>query len=206
MRGYGAASKGFTLLELLVVMAMIGILSTVAAWGSRQVIRDWRLKRAGHLLYEDLKAVQAKAEMSGGLTVNRGQLVTQRTFVVFEPTERRYAAFRWRDENVNGVPEAGEAREVWQKNLPQGISFAWQPGVNRRACSNNNSPPGAAVTFSAPDYSPCNDRPCIKFDQNGFSNMGPGAIYLSDGQQSLAITLTRPGHFTMCEWNGDRWL
>jgi DNA repair protein RadC len=39
---------------------------------------------------------------------------------------------------------------------------------------------------------------------NGFSVMGPGAVYLNLGEQSLAVTGTRPGHFTLCEWDGRR--
>jgi len=35
--------------------------------------------------------------------------------------------------------------------------------------------------------------------------MGPGAVYLTLGEQSLAVTGTRPGHFTLCEWDGRRW-
>ena len=70
---------------------------------------------------------------------------------------------------------------------------------------NTNTPPDEAISFASPDYPPCNDRPCIKFDQHGFSAMGPGAIYLSDAEQSLAITGTRPGLFTICQWDGERW-
>ena len=45
----------------------------------------------------------------------------------------------------------------------------------------------------------------VKFDDNGFSVMGPGAVYLSNGKKTHAITVTRPGHITVCAWNGQRW-
>ena len=125
--------------------------------------------------------------------------------MVFDLNQGGYELFHWQDDNANGFADAGEARSLWRNILPQGIAFSWDRSVDRRACSNPDNPPGSAVSFARPSFPPCNGQPCIRFDGNGFSVMGPGAIYLSDGQQSLAITATRPGHFTMCEWSGERW-
>lgn len=197
--------KGFTLLELLVVMALVGILAGAASWSGRRLALDWQLKRAGHQLFEDLKVVQGQAEQSGGMVLAHGGLVMQRFFLVFDPAARRYIAFRWQDLNGNGLAEAGETGQLWNKGLPDGVRFGWSSGIDRRACSNASGAPGSAVSFASPVSAPCNDRPCIKFDQHGFSVMGPGALYLSLQEQSLAITATRPGHFTICEWNGERW-
>lgn len=196
---------GFTLLELLLVVALIGILTSVAAWSGQQMARGWQLKRAGHQLYEDLKAVQGQAEMSGSMTISGGRLVLQRSFLVFEPALQSYAAYRWRDHDGNAIPSDDEASLLWRHGLPAGVSFGWQADIDRRACSNVNNPPGSEISFSSPNYPPCNDHPCIKFDQNGFSVTGPGAVYLREGEQTLALTGTRPGHFTVCGWDGERW-
>lgn len=197
--------KGLTLLELILVIALVGILAGTAIWGSRQLTDRWRLKRAGHQLHDDLKSLQARAEMSGNLTLHNGALVTRRTFLVFDLDSGHYTAYQWLDRNGSGAPDAEEADSLWQTRLPPGISYGAGPGINRRACSNTNAPPGQAVSFSSPAFPPCNDRPCVKFDQHGFSVMGPGAIYLNDGERSLAISVTRPGHFTVCEWHDGRW-
>ncbi len=198
-------AHGFTLIELLLVIAMVGILACTVGWGSRQLVQGWRLKRAGQQLYEGLKLLQARAELAGNLTMSNGALVARRHFLVFERETQSYSAYRWIDHNGNGVAENGESVRLWQTDLPPGATYGWTPGINRRACSNANTPPGEAISFSSPDYPPCNDRPCIKFDKNGFSAMGPGGIYLSEGEQSLAITGTRPGLFTICQWDGERW-
>ena len=198
-------SRGFTLLELLLVMAMVGILTCVAIWGGGLFAQGWQLKRAGHQLLEDLKAVQGRAEMSGSLTMSNGALVMQRTFLVFDADTQSYLAYRWQDHDGDGVAEVGESDQLWQKSLPPEVDFGWAPDIDRRACSNVSGAPTNAISFSSPVYAPCDDRPCIKFDQHGFSVMGPGAVYLREGGQTLAITGTRPGHFTMCEWGGERW-
>ncbi len=198
-------SLGFTLLELLLVIAMVGILTCVATWGGQHLARGWQLKRAGHQLLEDLKAIQGRAEMSGTVTLSNGSLVMQRTFLVFDPAVQGYFAYGWQDLNGDGAAESGESEQLWQKSLPPGVSFGWVAGIDRRACSNVSGAPGSAVSFASPAYAPCDDRPCIKFDQHGFSVMGPGAVYLQGDGQTLAITGTRPGHFTMCEWDGERW-
>lgn len=203
--GPGHGVKGLTLLELMLVLTMIGVLTCLAAWGGSHLSRGWQLRRAGHQLLEDLKAVQARAEMSANMTVSNGTLTMHRAFLVFDPAAQSYAAYTWQDHNGNAVAEPGESTPLWQKGLPPGVSFRWAPGIDRRACSNVNGSPGDAISFSSPNYAPCNDRPCIKFDQHGFSAMGPGAVYLSEGQQTLAISGTRAGHFTMCEWGGERW-
>ncbi len=198
-------ARGFSLLELLLVMSMLGIMAALATWGGQEFARDWQLKRAGHQLLEDLKALQGRAEGGGSLAMNNGVLVLQRTFLVFDLDASVYTAYAWQDGNANGVAEIGEANLLWQNRLPPGVFFGWVPGIDRRACSNSSGAPGSAVSFSSPNYSPCDDKPCIKFDNNGFSMMGPGAVYLTLGEQSLAVTGTRPGHFTLCEWDGRRW-
>lgn len=195
----------FTLLELLLVMVIAGFLFCTAGWGSGKLVRGWHLKRAVQQLYEDLKSIQARAEMSGNLVMSSGVLVSQRHFMVFAPESQSYAAYRWLDRNANGLTEQEESVLLWRTRLPVGVTFGRIPGVDRRACTNTLPAPGAAISFSSPGYPPCNGHPCIKFDRHGFSVMGPGAIYLSNGEQSLALTGTRPGLFTLCRWDGERW-
>jgi prepilin-type N-terminal cleavage/methylation domain-containing protein len=196
---------GFTLLEMLLVLALIGILVCLASWGGQHLLQGWQVYRAGHQLLEDLKEVQGKAEISASLAMSGGFLVQQARFLVFDQQAGRYAALLWQDLDNDGYTRAGEIELLWQKALPPGVVFGWSPGITRRACSNTAGEPGAAITFASPGYQPCNNSPCIKFDHNGFSLLGPGAIYVRAGPRSMAITGTRPGHFTLCAWGGAQW-
>jgi prepilin-type N-terminal cleavage/methylation domain-containing protein len=194
-----------TLLELLMVLVIIGILLTAGSWGCATVLQHWQAWRGAQQVLEDFKEAQARAERNGGYVLNGGMLVMARSFLVFEPERRRYVLFDWQDADGDGRPEENEARRVWTRELPPAVRFGWDAGIDRKACSNQTGTPTAAITFGTAGYSPCNGQPCLKFDQQGFSAMGPGAVYLVDGAQSFALTATRPGHFTLCRWDGKRW-
>jgi len=197
--------QGFTLIELLVVLAVVGILLGLAGWGSRTTLQRWQSWRGAQQLADDLREAQARAERGGGYALSQGALVTARSFLVFEAAERRYALFDWRDSDGDGRPGEGESLRVWTRELPAHVDFGWGAGVARKACGNSAGSPTVAVTFGSASYPPCSGRPCIKFDRQGFSSMGPGAIYLRDGAQSFAVSGTRAGHFTVCQWNGTQW-
>ncbi|PLX80963.1 MAG: hypothetical protein C0614_07030 [Desulfuromonas sp.] len=198
------ASPGFTLIELLTTLALIGVVLCIGDWGASIWLRNGQVDRAAQQIYEDIKQAQAVAEQSGSLTLVNGSLLTQRSFLVFQSDES-YALYHWRDSDNDGEPELSESRQVWSRHLPNDVSFDLASGIDRKACSNQTGTTSSAVTFASPGYPPCQDQPCIKFDHQGFSVIGPGAVYLSDGRRSMALTLTRPGHITLCRWNGAEW-
>lgn len=204
MKG-GRRLRGVTLLELLIVLGIVGILLTAGIWGSVEILQRWQAWRGAQQVLEDFKEAQAHAERGGGYVLAGGALVTARSFLVFEADRHRYALFDWEDADGDGRPGEGESRRTWTRELPPAVRFGWAAGIDRKACSSQPGAPTAAITFGTAAYAPCNGQPCVKFDQQGFSSMGPGAVYLVDGAQTFALTATRPGHFTVCRWDGREW-
>lgn len=200
-----AGSRGVTLLELLVAVAILGTLLALGGWGSAAVLQRWQGWRGIQQVLDDCREAQARAERGSGTALQGGALVTARSFLVFDPPAGRFALYDWEDADGDGRPEAGESRRVWSRELPPGVRFGWAAGIDRKACGNAPGVPAAAVTFGSAGYPPCDGRPCLRFDHQGFSAMGPGAVYLVDGAQSYALTATRPGHFTSCRWDGAAW-
>ena len=156
-----AAMRGMTLLELLLVLAVIGILALAAGWGSRQALQRWQAWRGVHQVLEDLKEAQAQAERTGGFALDGGSLVTARVFLAFEPAAGRYTLYRWQDSNGDGRPDEGESRRLWTRQLPPTVAFGWGAGIDRKACSNGEGQPTAPVTFGTAGYPPCSGRPCL---------------------------------------------
>lgn len=198
--------RGFSLLELLLVLALVGALLCLGSWGSAAWVRRWQVTRGVGQLYEDLKQAQTTAEQAGNTALVDGALVARRSFLVFNPEQTRYSLYQWQDVDGDGVPQPGENRRIWERQLPPGVEFAVAEGIGLRACSNQPGAPSGPITFNTAGYPPCLGQPCIKFDNQGFSVMGPGAAYLTNGDRHVALTLTRPGHFTLCRWDGSRWL
>ncbi|WP_020674720.1 pilus assembly FimT family protein [Geopsychrobacter electrodiphilus] len=202
----GQGQQGFTLLEMLVVVSVMGIIAALAAPNLHDYIARWQVRRAANQVYDDLQKAQQAALQAGNYGLNSaGRLAEKKLFWVFNVTNRSYQTFRWEDEDGDGTPDAGEATPLFMSTLPENVSFGMVSGVTRTACGDSVGSPAAAITFSAPGYPPCNDSPSLRFNKFGFSETGPGGIYLTKGEVSYALSMTRPGNITMCRWDGAHW-
>lgn len=91
-------AKGFTLMELIVVVAVLGILATIAAPAFQQFLTERRLNGAARLLMTDLLNA-------------RMQAVTQNNrFLVSILDAGRYQVLD--DGNENGAFDSGESRLI----------------------------------------------------------------------------------------------
>jgi len=214
------SKQGFTLVEVMIVVAVIGVLTAVAAATMPGVIRSWKMKDAANRILEDMREAQISAMRVGdylGISVGGGeQFRQQQMFVVFDVDAGNYSLQHWVDDNDNGVSNptdgnglpdsADNITEVYSRNLPTGVSFNSGPAT-KSACtgSSNISPLGSqSVTFVSRSYPPCNGNPCIRFDAKGAID-SIGNIYVTDGSRTYAINSLRPGFFRLCMTNGSGW-
>ncbi len=198
--------RGMTLIEVLVVLAIIAILAGIAGLGLKSHISRWRVRNAANQVYDDLQKAQQIARQVGNYALtSSGQLTEKRVFWVFNQAGNSYQVFRWQDDDGDGTAEAGESVPIFSARLADGVVFGTLPGIDRRACSDTSGAPSAAITFSAANDPPCNSNRCVRFNKFGFSETGPGGIYLTRGDVSYALTMTRPGNIAMCHWDGSHW-
>ncbi len=96
MRRFIHTNKGFTLVELMVVVAVTALAATVTAPSVVGMIQRQRLQGVSNQLLWDLRSAREKA------------ITSHRPVTVAVPNNHSYTI--WTDTNSNGVAEAGEAK------------------------------------------------------------------------------------------------
>lgn len=194
------------MIEMLIVLSIMGIIGAFALSGLHRYIARWQVRNAANQVYDDLQKAQQAALQGGNYGLSSsGRLAEKRLFWVFDDVAGSYQIFRWQDDDGDGTPDVGESTPLFASRLPGEVRFGMVAGVTRTACGDALGAPSGAITFSAPNYSPCDSKRSIRLNKSGFSETGPGGIYLSKGGVSYALTMTRPGNITMCRWDGGHW-
>jgi prepilin-type N-terminal cleavage/methylation domain-containing protein len=166
-------NKGWTLLEQMTVIAIIGILVMMADWSMRDYALTVRLQSAAEMIGMDIRKAR--------LTVfTRGEPY----HIDFEPKTGTYV--------VNDTD---------QIHLPVGISFGIAPGVTGKPSSPYENPPMDGITFKGEGK---NNR--AQFLTKGLV-VPTGAVYLTNGRETKAITVSLNGHTTFWQSNGgSKWV
>jgi prepilin-type N-terminal cleavage/methylation domain-containing protein len=206
-------TNGFSLIELLVVTAIGALLSLLAVPAFFEIFAP-RLKSSAHNLAEDLRFAQNEAVRQGDANPRGGSFRERKVFVVFDIADNSYSIWRWEDSNGNNVRDAGEFNPdlggngggdgpVRTGSLDSRVYFRILPGVTRSACAGSGPAPGNPVSFPTDPNPPCNGNPCIRFNGRGFIEGLNGAAYLSNENDSYAVSANRAGLFSFCRWDKD---
>lgn len=184
----GGACRGFTLIEMLLVMIIIGILATIMV--PRLDTSKGRAKAAALRLGTTLLAVQREA------------IGKQHQMVVMVDTVGR--RLRILDDSTNDGTWNNSER-VRSMEIGDGIAFGRPAGVSARPFG------GSAVTFTTVE--PTTGLPAIVFYRNG-STQEYGGLYLSSpkalsgatSEGIWAVEITRAtGRAEWYNWNGTGW-
>lgn len=132
-------SKGFTLIEVLIVIALLGILSAIAVPLASESVGRSRLNAASRELYADLQGLRRDAMTRISAPNGRGYGIR---FI----SATRYELFEFNDLNNDYEynPGAGEESDPEQRDLPPGLAISLGSGAN---------PSGAVILFDKRGFS-----------------------------------------------------
>ncbi|WP_188020296.1 pilus assembly FimT family protein [Deferribacter autotrophicus] len=192
--------KGFTLIEMVVLLSIISILFGIAIYSYKTINRKYSIKQEVYKLYDDLKYIQTLAVNLGAHSVVNGKLIEKMVYVVFDEDQNSYFAYKWEDFDNDKDFDSNEIELLLSNKLKNKVTFSKLSGVNKSACYNNGTSPSKDVSFNIIDHIPCNGKSCLEMDDYGFA-INNGSIYLSDGFESYAISVSKAGNFRICRWD-----
>jgi len=164
--------EGFTLLELVVVIALVGLLVAIAQGSMREVSSRARLNSAFEMIGSDMRKARYGSLMEG-----------EHHYIDFEPQAGSYL--------INGQDRV---------KLPEGIRFGADSKVTGKPNQPGDLPPSDGITFKGDGVE---NR--VKFYPKGLV-IPTGAVYLTNGSETMAITVYLNGHLRL--WRsggGNKW-
>jgi prepilin-type N-terminal cleavage/methylation domain-containing protein len=186
MRGLGERrrhNKGITLIELVVVMAIIAIMAVFMTPGIGEWVQNYRIKQAARDMASDFQFAKMKGINLSGLKY------CSVTFTI-TVNDVQYDYIIYSDDNQNLQYDAGEAifKSVILRNQYRSVVFDAAQG---------------GVTF--PDNA--NNQPSIAFDSRGFprntqGNFQNGTVYMinTSNDKARQVDVTAAGAISITEY------
>jgi len=174
--------RGVTLIEIIAVIAIIGIMLGFSYWGGRTWITRNRLKNAAYRLrgtIMDLRIRAISAQMKTGIK--------------FDPANDSYTVFKIAEDTLN----PGDYDTTMQVTEALGTKINF--GATGIQSISGGSPPADGVAFNNPS-----DDNIIVFNPFGACET-PGEIYITDGKDFYGLLINSTGKVRIFKWTGSGW-
>lgn len=182
-------AAGFTLVEVIVVIAVIGILSAIAIPNFLKWVPGIRLKGAARDLYGNMQATKMVAVKTN-----------KNTAITFDPANQRYLICNNWDTGTTACTVPQQIVDLG--SLPNGIGFG-----HGNATKQANSA-GSAFTALSPDDSVSYTSPTniVVFNPQGGCN-NAGYVYLDHETATTTYVVGSliTGAIKLKRWNGSIW-
>ena len=172
----GRKNCGFTLVELMMVVAIIGIIAAVSAFNALDVLPRYQLHAAAR-------------DFSGNLRLARKSAIqlSRNVRVVFDQSCNSYCI-----DGRRTVPHSGALESYYGGGVCFGFGRA-----TKSAAATSSKLPSSPITFQGNPRS-------VTFNQRGLSNAG--SVYFSNKHgDCCAVVVSTSGRIRMRTWTGKKW-
>jgi len=168
-------SKGFTLVELMMVVALIGIVATVGVFNALEILPRYQLRSAAREFAGNLRRARMDAIKSFGSVR-----------VEFDQTGNTYCI------DSRTVPYRG----TLTSHYGGGVCFGFGRATTS-ASAGSSRLPSVPITFQG-------KPPRVTFNQRGLSNAG-SVYFTNCRGDCCAVVVSTSGRIRLRTWTGTKW-
>jgi prepilin-type N-terminal cleavage/methylation domain-containing protein len=172
----GSNQRGFTLIELMMVVAIIGVMAAVSAYNALEVLPRYQLHAAAR-------------DFSGNLRLARKSAIHsfRDVRVVFDQGCNTYCI-----DGRRTVPHSGTLKSHYGGGVCFGFGRA-----TKSAAATSSKLPSSPITFQGNPRS-------VTFNQRGLSNAGT-AYFTNKLGDCCAVVVSTSGRIRLRTWTGKKW-